>query len=100
QIETGKTKKCSNCRGEGVVTCYKCKGTGYYKENHNSPSRACSCDNGKRRCSDCKGYRYVHTVIEVRTEYKVENSKRLDYKGQIPEKKLKKANGRSIFKES
>jgi hypothetical protein len=101
QIETGKTKKCSKCRGEGVVTCSKCKGTGYYKENSSDfKSKPCSCDNGKRRCRACEGYRYVHTVIEVETAFKIDNSRKHDYSGEIPEKKLKKASGKVIFDES
>ncbi len=103
QISTGKTRKCSECRGSGKITCSKCKGTRYYTEKDNdgrTKSISCSCGDGKERCDDCDGYGKVQIVIEIETEFKVELCRKQDYQGKIPKKKLDKSTGRVIFEES
>lgn len=47
-IPTGKTKKCSKCKGAGEVNCWLCKGTGQDK------SHTCNQCNGKG-CRYCNG---------------------------------------------
>jgi hypothetical protein len=115
-ISTGKTKKCPKCRGEGEVDCWACKGTGQDKSQTcrhcngkgcrycggtGKATRDCAICHGKktRRCGRCDGYRYVITVIEVKTQFKVEDNKEHDYQGEIPPKKLKGTTGAVIFHE-
>jgi len=115
-ISTGKTKKCPKCRGEGKVDCWACKGSGQDKSQscrHCSGKGCRYCNgtgkatkdcaickgSGTRQCGKCDGYRYVHTVIEVKTRFKVEDTKEHDYQGEIPAKKLKGSTGVVIFQE-
>lgn len=115
-VSTGKTKKCPKCRGEGEVNCFACKGTGQDKSQscRQCNGRGCrSCKGtgkaikdcvicngrGTRRCGTCEGYKYVHTVIEVKTRFRVEDTKEHDYQGAIPPKKLKNTTGATIFEE-
>ena len=115
-ISTGKTKKCPKCRGEGKVDCWACKGSGQDKSQscrHCSGKGCRYCNgtgkatkdcaickgSGTRQCGKCDGYSYVHTVIEVKTRFKVEDTKEHDYQGEIPAKKLKSSTGIVIFQE-
>lgn len=115
-ISTGKTRKCPRCRGEGKVNCYHCKGTGRMEPQSCSKcigkgcrecgrtgkvQRACSrCEgSGTQRCGTCDGYKNVHSVIEVKTRFKVEDTTEHDYQGQVPPKKIKCATGNLIFQE-
>ncbi len=115
-ISTGKTRKCPKCRGEGEVNCFVCKGTGKMEPQSCSKCNGKGCrecgrtgkvqkacpmckGSGTRRCGTCDGYKNVHSVIEVKTRFKVEDTKEHDYQGEIPAKKLKKTTGAVIFQE-
>jgi TPR repeat protein len=115
-ISTGKTRKCPKCRGEGEVDCFVCKGTGKMEPQSCSKCSGKGCrecgrtgkvqkacpmckGSGTRRCGTCDGYKNVHTVIEVKTRFKVEDTKEHDYQGEIPAKKLKNTTGAVIFQE-
>jgi hypothetical protein len=102
QIDTGKKRKCRQCRGSGKVPCSKCNGTRYVTKriNNKEQSISCTCGDGKQSCSDCDGYGEVHTIIVVKTNFKVETSRKHDYNGLIPEKKLKNSSGRVVFEQS
>jgi hypothetical protein len=101
-IPTGKTKKCTDCRGSGKVTCSKCGGTRYYTEQAGSEKKtvACSCGDGKAMCSECDGYGKMQIVIECRTKFHVEHNRKHDYQGEIPQRKLRRSNGKNIFEEA
>jgi hypothetical protein len=115
-ISTGKTKKCPKCKGEGKVDCWGCKGTGQDKSQscRHCTGKGCRYCNGTgkavkdcplckgsgtRQCGKCDGYKFVHTVIEVKTRFNVEGTKEHDYQGEIPPKKLKNTTGTVIFQE-
>jgi len=102
RIDTGKKKKCKQCRGFGKVTCSKCNGTRIVTKHIDgrNQSSSCTCGDGKQNCRNCDGYGEVHTVIVINTCFKVESSRRLDYNGQIPESKLNNSSGIILFEES
>jgi|SRR5665213_1472475 len=115
-IPTGKVKKCSKCKGSGETNCFFCKGTGqdksqgcrhctgkgcHYCNGTGKATKDCALCNGsgKKRCGNCDGYKYVQVVIEVKTRFKVEETKEHDYQGEIPPKKIKNTTGAVIFEE-
>jgi len=115
-ISTGKIRKCPKCRGDGEVSCFVCKGTGKIEPQSCSKCSGKGCrecgrtgkvqkscpmckGSGTRQCGTCDGYKNVHTVIEVKTRFKVEDTKEHDYQGEIPAKKLKKTTGAAVFQE-
>jgi hypothetical protein len=85
-IPTGKTKKCSRCKGSGEVNCFICKGTGRRDTDKSKDCSSCN-GSGKKCCSNCDGYKYVQIVIEVKTRFKVQETKEHDYQGEIPPKR-------------
>lgn len=116
-IPTGKTKKCSKCKGSGEVNCFICKGSGTREPQTCSSCSGKGCrscghkgkvvkecshcnGSGKKTCGNCDGYRYVQVVIEVKTSFKVEATHEHDYQGEIPAKKLKRTTGAILFEET
>ena len=98
RIPTGKTKKCSKCKGSGEVNCFFCKGTGKNQDNKSKECAFCH-GSGKKCCKNCDGYKYVQVVIEVKTRFKVKETKEHDYEGEVPPKKIKSASGSAIFEQ-
>ena len=101
-ISTGKTRKCSNCRGTGQVTCSKCGGKVQWRERQGDTivEMTCSCGNGKERCGVCKGYSYLLAVIVCETAYKLTKTTNQEYEGEIPKNKLAQTTGRIVFEET
>ena len=98
-IPTGRTKKCPRCKGEGKTDCFACKGSGKRESDKSKECQYCN-GTGKKRCGHCAGYRYVQVVIEVRTRFKVEETKEHDYQGEVPPNKLKNTTGAVIFEKT
>jgi hypothetical protein len=98
-IRTGKVQKCSVCRGHGEVTCKSCGGKVRWTEKIGDKyiENVCSCGNGKQMCGNCSGYGDVETVIEVRKTFRLFETKNSQYKGEVPEEKIKKITGAQIF---
>lgn len=98
-IRTGIITKCKNCRGQGNVTCKKCKGKIRWtvKRGDRYVEKICSCGNGKQICEDCTGYGEVENVILKKTVYKIFETKNTQYSGEVPLKKIDKVKGISIF---
>lgn len=101
-ITTGETHKCAKCRGHGKITCTTCKGKVRWTEKSGDEivEKVCSCGDGKEACGDCDGYGWMETIIECKSEYKLHDSKKQDYNGEIPKDKLAKTSGRTLFEES
>lgn len=116
-IPTGKTKKCSKCKGSGEVNCFICRGSGKREPQTCSSCNGKGCrscghkgkvvkecshcnGSGKKTCGNCDGYRYVQVVIEVKTWFKVEATHEHDYQGEVPAKKLKRTTGTILFEET
>lgn len=97
RIPTGNTKKCLQCLGAGQVDCLFCKGTGKCDSDKSKPCP--HCKRGQKQCGHCNGYKYVQEVIEVKTRFKVQETKEHDYTGDIPPGKIKQTTGTVLFNE-
>lgn len=83
-IGTGKIRKCSSCRGRGLVKCSKCDGRGRYKSSDwdgNTVWRECSCGNGLVDCNNCSGYGQVQDAIKCKTKYRTSSESSIVYFG-------------------
>lgn len=99
-ISTGKTFKCSNCRGRGVIPCSTCNGKGWIKDSEGKIKDCYSCTGGTRECSTCTGYGMLEQVIRVNSEYKLSKHHIEDYAGDVPKENLEKVSGVSLFDET
>lgn len=99
QIRTGNVQKCSTCRGQGRITCKSCGGKIRWTEKSGDKyiEKVCSCGDGKQICSPCDGYGDVETVILVKTEYKLYETKNSQYTGEVPDDKIKSITGHEIY---
>ncbi len=99
QIRTGEVQKCNTCRGQGQVTCKTCGGKVRWteKSGDNYVDKVCSCGNGKQNCETCTGFGEMETVILVKKNFRVFETKNSQYRGEVPEEKIKKITGTSIF---
>jgi len=98
-IRTGQTQKCGTCRGHGQVTCKTCGGKIRWTERSGDTivEKICSCGNGKQICGNCSGYGDVETVIDTKKTFRLFETKNSQYKGEVPENKIKKITGNPIF---
>lgn len=98
-IRTGKVQKCPTCRGHGRVTCKSCGGKVRWTEKYGDKivEKVCSCGDGKQTCGECTGYGDVETVIVVKNNYRLFETKNSQYNGEVPEEKIKSITGESIF---
>jgi hypothetical protein len=99
KIRTGEVKKCDTCRGQGQVTCKKCGGKVRWTEQAGDKQieKICSCGNGKQTCDTCTGFGELETVIMVKKNFRLFETKNSQYKGEVPEDKIKKISGACIF---
>lgn len=100
-IRTGTVQKCSACRGQGRVTCKTCGGKVRWTEKSGDKyiEKVCSCGDGKQLCKPCDGYGDVESVILVKTEYKLYETKNSQYTGEVPVDKIKKITGHKIYED-
>lgn len=100
-IRTGTVQKCSVCRGQGRVTCKSCGGKVRWTEKSGDRyiEKVCSCGDGKQLCKPCDGYGDVESVILVKTEYKLYETKNSQYTGEVPEDKIRKITGIQIYED-
>lgn len=98
-IQTGKVQKCPTCRGQGRVTCKTCGGKVRWTEKFGDKyvDKVCSCGDGKQTCGECTGFGEVETVIVVKNNYRLFETKNSQYKGEVPEDKIKSITGAQIF---
>lgn len=98
-IRTGQVNKCRTCKGQGTVTCKKCKGKVRWtvKRGDRYVEKICSCGNGRQNCEDCTGYGEVETVIGRKTKYRLFEARSSQYNGVVPVKKINKISGITIF---
>ena len=99
KIRTGKVEKCHECRGFGEVTCKSCGGKVRWTEKSGDKiiDKVCSCGNGKQKCKECTGYGELETVIMVKKSFRLFETKNSQYKGEVPEEKIKKITGAPIY---
>lgn len=98
-IHTGRAQKCTNCRGQGVVTCKKCNGKIRWQEKSgdNYIEKVCSCGDGKQTCETCTGFGEMETIITVQKAFRLSEEKNSEYTGEVPEQEIKKISGIRII---
>jgi hypothetical protein len=99
-ISTGKTYKCSNCRGRGVLTCNNCNGKGWVRDSEGHVKDCYACTGGTRECTTCSGYGMLEQIISVNSNYKQSKHHIEDYAGDVPKEQLEKATGIALFDEA
>ncbi len=101
-IRTGKVQKCGVCRGHGEVTCKTCGGKVRWTEKFGDKiiDKVCSCGNGKQMCGNCTGFGDVETIIKVKKTFRLFETKNSQYKGEVPEEKIKKITGGEIYEQT
>lgn len=100
RIRTGTTRKCARCKGQGLIRCTSCNGKIRWHEtrvNGDRIEKICSCGNGKQNCGVCAGYGDTEDVINVKTSFKVDQTKNSQYTGEITEKDIKKVTGEMVY---
>lgn len=99
-ITTGKVRKCDRCKGQGVVRCRTCNGKVRWNERNSSGDvieHVCSCGNGKENCGKCEGYCDLEDVIDVSTSFRLDQTKKAQYTGEVPSKEINKITGGVIY---
>lgn len=99
-VSLGKTFKCRECRGQGLVTCRTCKGRVRWTtgSGDSRTEHVCSCGNGKESCRTCDGYGEMLQVLKVATNYAFDERKDKEYSGRLPESLLMGSAGNTIFR--
>jgi hypothetical protein len=101
-IRTGRTQKCSSCRGHGRVVCKECGGKVRWTEKSGESyiEKVCSCGDGKQNCKPCDGYGNIESVIVVNNEFRLYETKNSQYTGDVPVDIIKKVTGHKIYEET
>jgi hypothetical protein len=99
-VSLGKTFKCPNCRGQGLVTCRTCNGRVRWttRSGDTTTEHTCNCGNGKENCGNCSGYGEMLQVLRVATTYTFDEKKDKEYSGRLPESLLMTSPGNAIFR--
>ena len=99
-ISTGKTYKCSKCKGRGLTVCSNCNGKGWKKDSEGNIKDCGWCSGGTNECSRCRGYGMLEEIINVDSKYKLATHHIENYRGDVPKTELEKVSGVVLFDET
>src|SRR5258708_17725438 len=94
-VSLGKTFKCRECRGQGLVTCRQCGGKVRWqtRSGDTTTTHTCTCGNGKQDCGVCTGYGEMLQILNVSTQYTFDEKKDKEYSGRLPQSLLMGSDG-------